>query len=161
MKYKEQKDKGLEYISLYVKRENKARWKQFANEHNISLTVFLTQAAEFYINNAENPPKIVKSQPSFSSEEKSLILKAIEKIPVLEAKLSSGLTFQTMMNVELKEQMLNIFQSHTNQGRGTVIKMETIQNIFPSIEAEEIYNILNELVRENKLEKTSTGWRSL
>lgn len=168
MKYSEQIQKGLVPVSMYVPKETKARWKEFADEHGISLTTFLTQAADAYIQNINNPtPSARMPEATFTKLERETLMKAIERIPVMEAKLSSltqgGFTFHALANsTNLKERISDILQSHRHKGHSIVIKFDAIKASFPDIIDENIlYNTLSELMREGRAEKTQFGWRSL
>ena len=167
--YQEQKDKGNLPISLYVDKDKKEQWEAFAKSHGMNIKGLISNSVDYFILNSdkvhtEAPSQISNKDIEETRELVKMLSKKLDSIPsIVQMALSDaltnnkgGFTYQALVNQpDTKDRIRSILEASKQR----VLMPDTLKAALPDIEDVEIYNTLNQLVKDGKAEKTNLGWR--
>ncbi len=163
--YQEQKEKGNLPIAIYIDKQKKEQWENFANMHGMNLKGLISTAVDFFIANAGKPHNtesvaISNKDKQEMQEAINILSKKIDDIPSMMAQAlqhsiptNTGIAVQAFVNAH--ERLEGMF----NASKQRVLTADTLKSAIPDITDTELRNTLNELTKSGTIERTNLGWR--
>ncbi len=164
--YQEQKEKGNLPISIYVDKQKKEQWENYATAHGMNIKGLISTAVDYFIantgkvHNTESAAAISREEKQEMQEAINILSKKIDDIPsmmtqALQSAIPTNTGIAVQAFVSAHERLTNIFDASKQR----VLTADTLKSAIPDISDSELRNTLNELTQNGKIERTNLGWR--